>query len=201
MNSRPLARAALLGRALVRFFKVMTRKPSAERRAILLALASVLVIAVQAGPLSAQQCYWDGKAPFCGGSCRSGYIVTKREACVTGHKVLCCEQTGSVTSDGAGQPYVPAQTAPAEATPCPSGLVWRERFDGDTVCVTPIETVGPLATASPSRSAIIASPRRSSRSPGAKRPTPSSGPSRTKPTGTSLPSCGGFCWPSSSPST
>ena len=139
MNSRPLARAALLGRALVRFFKVMTPKPSAERRAILLALASVLAIAVQAGPLSAQQCYWDGKAPFCGGSCRSGYIVTKREACVTGHKVLCCEQTGSVTSDGPGQPYLPAQPAPAEATPCPSGLVWRERFDGDTVCVTPGE--------------------------------------------------------------
>ena len=39
---------------------------------------------------------------------------------------------GSVTSDGAGQAYVPATSVP-----CPTGLVWRERFDGDTVCVLP----------------------------------------------------------------
>jgi hypothetical protein len=29
--------------------------------------------------------------------------------------------------------------APQAATRCPSGLVWRERFDGDTVCVLPGE--------------------------------------------------------------
>ena len=28
---------------------------------------------------------------------------------------------------------------PGSAAPCPSGLVWRERFDGDTVCVSPAE--------------------------------------------------------------
>ena len=42
-------------------------------------------------------------------------------------------QVEAATSDGAGQPYKVAAAA------CPSGLVWRERFDGDTICVLPGE--------------------------------------------------------------
>jgi hypothetical protein len=33
----------------------------------------------------------------------------------------------------------PIFAPPAAATSCPSGLVWRERFEGDGVCVPPSE--------------------------------------------------------------
>lgn len=42
-------------------------------------------------------CYWDGTAPFCAGSCDSGYTETDRgscgdsRCCWTGYKVLCCK--------------------------------------------------------------------------------------------------------------
>ena len=45
------------------------------------------------------------------------------------------EPLGSTTSVY----YRPRRTAAGGGAPCPSGLVWRERFDGDTVCVTPLE--------------------------------------------------------------
>src|SRR5581483_1833956 len=99
--------------------------------AVLQILGTGDAFAVQYG-----NCHWDGAAPFCNGSCTDGFVETKRKACVTGHKVYCCEPMGSTTSDGPGQPYTPATTP---AAPCPSGLVWRERFDGDTVCVLPGE--------------------------------------------------------------
>ncbi|KAE9972930.1 hypothetical protein EG328_003572 [Venturia inaequalis] len=41
-------------------------------------------------------CYWEGTAPFCGGSCSKGYNECARsdtgdgESCVTGSKALCC---------------------------------------------------------------------------------------------------------------
>ena len=76
-----------------------------------------------------QTCVWRGTAPFCAGKCKagekgyerglSGYAADGGADCVTGSKILCCS----------GE----------DAKPCPSGLVWRERFDGDTVCVTPAE--------------------------------------------------------------
>merc|ERR1719430_2939139 len=42
-------------------------------------------------------CYWDGEAPFCGGSCPVGYEECGRddcgdgECCWTGHKACCCK--------------------------------------------------------------------------------------------------------------
>jgi hypothetical protein len=123
----------------------------------MLAVAILAILGLQIGPAAARECFWDGSSPFCAGHCPSGYDTVKTKACVTGHKVYCCERLGSTTSDGPGHPYVPA-TRPA-ATACPPGLVWRERFDGDTVCVLPGErdanrrkrglTVGP-ASACPS---------------------------------------------------
>lgn len=110
---------------------------SMVRWATMAAIATLMAAGFNTGPASAQQCFWDGTPPFCAGSCPSGYNVTKKQACLSGHKVLCCEKLGSQTSDGPGQPYLPARTTPAR--PCPTGLVWRERFDGDTVCVTPGE--------------------------------------------------------------
>ena len=50
---------------------------------------------------------------------------------------VAAEQEGSITSAGPSHPYVPTTKVAADA--CPSGLVWRERFDGDTVCVLPGE--------------------------------------------------------------
>ena len=42
-------------------------------------------------------CYWDGTAPFCAGSCPTGYTEKERGSCGdgaccwTGYKVLCCK--------------------------------------------------------------------------------------------------------------
>jgi hypothetical protein len=82
-------------------------------------------------------CHWDGTDPICRGKCSDGFVQVKIKGCLSGHKAYCCEVLGSTTSDGPGQPYVPASPQPAAL--CPSGLVWRERFDGDTVCVLPGE--------------------------------------------------------------
>ncbi|KAI0389673.1 hypothetical protein F5Y17DRAFT_462522 [Xylariaceae sp. FL0594] len=41
-------------------------------------------------------CFWDGTAPFCAGSCPTGYTEENRGSCGdgaccwTGYKVLCC---------------------------------------------------------------------------------------------------------------
>ena len=48
------------------------------------------------------------------------------------------EPLGMTTSDGPDEPYTVSHR-PRTAARCPSGLVWRERFDGDTVCVLPGE--------------------------------------------------------------
>jgi hypothetical protein len=88
-------------------------------------------------PASARECFWDGSSPICRGRCPAGYDTVAVKACLNGNKVKCCEKLGSTTSDGGDSPYVPASKK--KATRCPSGLVWRERFDGDTVCVTPLE--------------------------------------------------------------
>ena len=43
-------------------------------------------------------CYWDGTAPFCAGSCPDGYTEENRgsvgdgAACWTGYKVYCCKE-------------------------------------------------------------------------------------------------------------
>jgi hypothetical protein len=104
--------------------------------AFVLALFGVLGIgeafAVQYG-----NCHWDGTAPICRGRCENGFVQVKIESCLSGHKAYCCEILGTTTSDGPGQPYLPATRHPANF--CPTGLVWRERFDGDTVCVLPAE--------------------------------------------------------------
>jgi hypothetical protein len=102
-----------------------------------LAVAIPLLMGLQVEPVAAASCFWDGTSPICRGKCPSGYNTVEVKACLNGFKVKCCEQTGSTTSDGGGHPYVPANK-PA-ATACPSGLVWRERFDGDTICVLPGE--------------------------------------------------------------
>lgn len=45
-----------------------------------------------------KNCYWAGVAPFCNGQCQQGYTEMRRDekgdglACVTGTKVLCCEE-------------------------------------------------------------------------------------------------------------
>jgi hypothetical protein len=86
-------------------------------------------------PTIARECFWDGSSPICRGRCPAGYDTVKVKACLNGFKVQCCEKLKSTTSDGPNDPYRPAR----KATPCPQGLVWRERFDGDTVCVLPGE--------------------------------------------------------------
>ena len=48
---------------------------------------------------TADNCYWDGTSPFCGGSCNTdeGYIACKTDGCgpgaccVTGYKKYCCK--------------------------------------------------------------------------------------------------------------
>ncbi|MCK1386334.1 hypothetical protein [Bradyrhizobium sp. 21] len=89
-------------------------------------------------PTIARQCYWDGSSPICRGHCPADYDTVKVKACLNGYKVQCCEKLGSVTYIDKAAP----QTKPAPQTNagrCPQGLVWRERFDGDTVCVLPGE--------------------------------------------------------------
>lgn len=98
----------------------------------LLTVACLLANAIVATGAAAQErCVWRGTAPFCKGRCLAGergiergksqYAKDGGADCITGSKVLCCS----------GQA--------AQAARCPSGLVWRERFDGDTVCVGPPE--------------------------------------------------------------
>ncbi len=103
----------------------------------IVAAAFILMMGSWAAPASARECYWDGSSPICRGHCAAGYDTVAVKACLNGFKVKCCEKLGSTTSDGPGQPYKPASQTPAAR--CPSGLVWRERFDGDTVCVLPGE--------------------------------------------------------------
>jgi hypothetical protein len=88
-------------------------------------------------PSIARECFWDGSSPICRGRCPAGYDTVKVKACLNGFKVQCCEKQGSVTYDGPDHPYLPAPQK--KAGRCPQGLVWRERFDGDTVCVLPGE--------------------------------------------------------------
>ena len=46
-------------------------------------------------------CYWDGTAPFCAGSCPTGYTEEGRgfcgdgACCWTGYKFLCCRVTAT----------------------------------------------------------------------------------------------------------
>ena len=75
-----------------------------------------------------------GRSDASSGACRSS--VPSNTA---------CQATQPLPMSNAGQPIrqtgKPATTpaaAPAAAL-CPSGLVWRESFDGDTVCVPPAE--------------------------------------------------------------
>ena len=42
-------------------------------------------------------CYWDGSAPFCAGSCRGGFVVRATKSCFSGYKVKCCERMGSIS--------------------------------------------------------------------------------------------------------
>lgn len=88
-------------------------------------------------PTIARECFWDGSSPICRGHCPAGYDTVKVKACLNGYKVQCCEKQGSVTYDGPDHPYRPAPQT--KAARCPQGLVWRESFDGDTVCVLPGE--------------------------------------------------------------
>jgi hypothetical protein len=109
------------------------------RKSRLFALGFALFQILGSGDAFAVQhnnnCHWDGTDPICRGKCSDGFVEVKIKGCLSGHKAYCCEITGSTTSDGPGQPYVPATNAAS----CSSGLVWRERFDGDTVCVLPGE--------------------------------------------------------------
>jgi hypothetical protein len=90
-----------------------------------------LLVGIPIDPVAAD-CFWDGTNPICNGSCPSGYDAVEVKACTLhGFKVRCCEKTHFIS-----QPDVAAKKA---AKLCPSGLVWRERFDGDTVCVPPQE--------------------------------------------------------------
>jgi hypothetical protein len=97
-----------------------------------LAVSIPLLVGLPIDPVAAD-CFWDGTNPICSGSCPSGYNVVEVKACTLhGFKVKCCEQTHFIS-----QPDVSATKKAAKL--CPSGLVWRERFDGDTVCVSPQE--------------------------------------------------------------
>ena len=68
-------------------------------------ILSAAVASICASPADARKdtrtkygnCYWDGTSPFCAGSCRSGFYVRGRQACMSGWKVKCCEPMGSVS--------------------------------------------------------------------------------------------------------
>ncbi|KAI0135667.1 hypothetical protein F4814DRAFT_444483 [Daldinia grandis] len=71
----------------------------------LLSLLCLLTIsAAKAIDINADKCYWSGTAPFCAGSCDSGYADCGTSSCgdgaccITGYKKYCC--LGSTCPDG-----------------------------------------------------------------------------------------------------
>ena len=104
---------------------------ASQRRLKILAIGILAIAGLQAGPAPARECFEDGTAPICKGQCPRGYeeVDHNVHGCLTGRKVVCCEPYG-MTSIPQRRP---------QAARCPAGLVWRERFEGDSVCVTPAE--------------------------------------------------------------
>jgi hypothetical protein len=110
-------------------------------------------------------CRWDGRGPFCAGSCKSDEVEMKRRGtkaqdlevgepvldspgpfCVSGTKAMCCTRcpAGLVYRQGSSRfdlvCVTPAQRDAAKRAPrCKAGFVWRERFEGDSECVRPDE--------------------------------------------------------------
>jgi len=83
-------------------------------------------------------CRWDGTAPFCAGSCRSGERQAQPPAgsssgagCWTGSKVYCCSSTGATV-----QPLTGARDCTYGPDTCIKGFVWRGAVPSDHVCVT-----------------------------------------------------------------
>jgi hypothetical protein len=83
-------------------------------------------------------CRWDGTAPFCAGSCRSGESESSPPpgsssgaGCATGSKKYCCPSTG--TSRGP----LTARNCTYGPDTCTDGFVWREVNPSDHTCVTP----------------------------------------------------------------
>ena len=62
--------------------------------AVLLTAENAAVAATRYG-----NCYWNGTAPICAGSCRPGFVVRARKSCFSGSKVYCCEPMGSRSGD------------------------------------------------------------------------------------------------------
>lgn len=75
----------------------------------------------------------DGKLD--GRACAVGSVATYNPA--TGR--FATVPSAKCNFGGSASTTKTAKTAAKTAAPCPSGLVWRERFDGDTVCVLPGE--------------------------------------------------------------
>jgi hypothetical protein len=109
-------------------------------RSELMALVFAAIALPYAGFASADSpgttCYWDGSPPFCVGRCMDGFVVTERKACVTGHKVKCCELshfisqgqgTPECTPARYGQPGCPYPGFGTTSLPprCPTGEIGR----------------------------------------------------------------------------
>lgn len=90
------------------------------------------LLAFLPGEASSRECRWFGTAPFCSGSCPSGWEPQLfrgrpfRAPCVTGSKVSCCRinTCGPATYGTPGCPYPGFGTA-KPAPSCPGGTFGR----------------------------------------------------------------------------
>lgn len=91
-----------------------------------------------------RSCRWDGTAPFCKGSCRSGETRSEPppgsssgSSCVTGSKVYCCSSAGSSSTGSTRRALTGTRDCSSGPDTCIQGFVWREAVPNDHVCVTP----------------------------------------------------------------
>ena len=77
---------------------------SALKAVAFLAMAIMLPLAGTAWAGHTNICFWIGVRPVCHGisDCGPGNELVKRENCAIGLRYLCCEKTGSTTSDSGG---------------------------------------------------------------------------------------------------
>jgi len=150
--------------------RVEWRMPRIALLGLTASLASFSIVTILATPVQAA-CRWDGTFPFCAGECKAdeiqvlgseygggGGIPNSGQVCATGTKVYCCKRcpSGLVWRDrfkGDALCVTPDERYRLEDGTCRSGYVWRDTFPGDLVCVTPAERAAAKAKAPPPSSA------------------------------------------------
>jgi hypothetical protein len=71
---------------------------------LLVGLVVLAAVSVQAGPVNARECFWDGTPPICRGQCPRGYETVKVQGCLSGRRVYCCEPLGSISGSRSPAP-------------------------------------------------------------------------------------------------